>query len=306
MGGGHCSGGAQQRGCIAGGGAPQRGMHCKWGAARAPGVAALLWVGPGGVPQSLSPGVLCPWTPLGGPVPRRGGGGPGPAGRVPAGGAARPRMAPRGAPHATASPTATGGPQPAAPRVGRSELPPEGLAPRHPPTRGVGQRGFTPAPRLQLGISVMSCAGSASDGAGEPRPTPAPSPSHASHVGEGRATAITRGLPMNREGNRGGGSGRAGGGSHVGAPRDARTPGIWSGSASAGSRVQPCPPRPPSETTTSLPEPIFSPAQARRGSGDPAPRLGRGCQPGRGTEGAGTEVGGGGRGPGVTGTGEGG
>lgn len=245
MGGAHCNGGHCSGGALRVGGCAAEGGALQWGAARAPGVG---W--PRRVPQSLSSGGVHALAPLWGCLCRRGG--PGPAGRVPAGGAARPRMAPRGAAHPTASPTAAGGPgleppQPAAPAWGGPSCPTGASQPPSPP-RCEGQRGFTRLhphpPRLQPGISVMSCAASASGGAGGLQPPPPPSPSHASHVGEGRVTAITRGLPMNREGNGGGLAGL--GAAHALGRRGVHTPGICGGGEllARGREFSPVPPPP--------------------------------------------------------------
>lgn len=165
-------------------------------------------------------------------------------------------MAPRGAAHATATPTAAGRPRPGAasasgPRWGGLSCPTEASQPR-PPARIMGQRDGARPHRPHLGTRVMSCADSAGDEVEGLQSPPPPSPSHASHVG--RMTAVTRGLPMNREGS--GGVRQGQGRLTRWAPQGACTPGICEGAASAGSGVQPRPPRPPNATAR-LPELIF-------------------------------------------------
>lgn len=129
------------------------------------------------------------------------------------------------------------------PPVGRSELPHRGLAAPS-PSSNHGTEG--------RGTRAMSRADSAGDGVEGLQSPPPPSPSHASHVG--RMTAVTRGLPMNREGS--GGVRQGQGRLTRWAPQGACTPGICEGAAGAGSGVQPRPPQPPN-ATASLPELIF-------------------------------------------------
>lgn len=118
------------------------------------------------------------------------------------------------------------------------------------------------------------------------QPPTAPSPSHDGFLGEGRAAAATRVLPMNREENRAlAGLGAAHTGcSHAWHLVGSRRRGVESSSLAP-------PPAPECHRPPALAG--FSLARVGRGSRDSVPHLSRGCPPGRGTEGAGIEVGGG-------------